>query len=254
MSQRTTCPECDLRVGVAESEDGGPVEVDYCPRCGQRVKVPALRVTEILHEALASLFSLEVPILRTARDLLCGPGHVARAWILGKRRSYINPLKFVVVVGVIVALVYEPLMKLYAAVTPEGQAVVEVGLSHYATGYFAFVCIALLVPIACALLALGPLFRVRASWLEWYVLGLYTYGLAAALQLVIQFTIAQVPPGSARSWLLLLKGLLPLALLAWGGFQFAGRAQRWNSFALCIAAQLLFVGIIGAIAAVLGSG
>ncbi|MEM7202886.1 MAG: DUF3667 domain-containing protein [Planctomycetota bacterium] len=242
----TTCPDCKRPTATPAAGAGDAPR--YCVQCGQRLDLRALNVREIVAEALGTLFTLELPILRTTRDLLWQPGRVAAAWIGGRRRTYINPLKFIVIIGAVVALTHQPIMRWHAARSAPGQAVHDVGLAHLSTQMFAFVCLALLLPIAAVLRGLGPVFRARRPWLDWYVLGLYTYGLATALQLALHIASLAVPPGSGPfATLLVIKGLLPLVLLTWGAYGFVERSARWRATALAIVAQLAVVASVAAV-------
>ena len=252
MVSSAACPDCERPIAVASADEATPA---FCSQCGQRLDVRSLRVTEILGEALGSLFTLELPILRTTRDLLRWPGRVAAAWIAGKRRTYINPLKFIVIIGAAVALLHRPLLRLHAARAPRGQAVQDVGLGHLSSDLFAFVCLGLLVPIALALAWLGPLFRARRPWLDWYVLGLYTYGLGAALQLAIGVASLAFAAGTApHTTALVLKGFAPLLLLTWGAFGFVERGARWRAAGLAAVAQLGVIAIAVATTALASGG
>ncbi len=215
----TPCPECQsVAVRV--------VDAKFCSQCGQKLDAGSLSLNEILAEFFGALMSLEFPILLTTRDLLKGPGRVASAWIAGRRRSYINPIKFVVIVGLIVALTYEPLRDLRFELHPSGEAVYRVGLANHHTEYFAFFCLVLLVPLALFMRAVGPRLGVAIPWLEWYVLGLYCFGLGVLLQLLINI----VTLGASNGWIVLtIEFFLPAILLGWGAFGFVPRPQRWRA-------------------------
>ena len=213
------CPECNASP-IRE------VGASFCQHCGQKLEVGTLSLGEVLAEFLGTLMSLEFPILLTTRDLLKGPGRVASAWIAGRRRSYINPVKFVVIVGLIVALTYEPLRNLRFDLHPSGGAVYYVGLANHYTEYFAFFCLILLIPLALFMRVVGPRLGVVVPWLEWYVLGLYCFGLGVLLQLIINI----VTLGASTGWIVLtVEFFLPALLLGWGAFGFVPRPLRWRA-------------------------
>lgn len=235
------CPECSTAFEPAEQRK-------FCGECGQKLDVGALSLREVLAEFVGTLMSLEFPILLTVRDLLRSPGRVASAWISGKRRSYVNPIKFVVIVGLIVALTYEPLSELRFELHPSGEPVYTVGLAHNYTEYFAFFCLVLLIPLALILRAIGPRLGVTVQWLEWYVLGLYCVGLGVLFQLSIN--VATLGTSSSR-FLLGLEFCLPLLLLAWGAFGFVPRPLRWRALLtsllsfVVLALGMVVVGFLG---------
>lgn len=225
------CPDCGFAIADATAR--------FCPRCAQRLELTPLGLRQVLTSALATLWSLESPLLRTTRDLLLRPGRVAHDWIKGRRRSYANPLQFIVVVGAIVALLHGPLESLQIARTRAGEAVYDASLADPAAGYFAFVCIGLLIPIALVMRVLGAALRVRRPWLEWYVLGLYAYGIGAALQLAIKLFGAFAPPGIPRIVALWLQGFAPILWLIFATAGFVDRDERVRGIALAIAGQAL---------------
>lgn len=228
-----TCPDCSHRVEL--------VEATHCPHCGQRLAVGPLRLGELVAQVLGSALSFELPILRTARDLFRGPGRVASAWIGGCRTTYVSPIQWIVVVGVVAALAYVPLHDLVAARSQDRGAVYQIGLAHYAPQYLAFLCIGALVPIALLVRALGrPLGLVR-PWVHWYVLGLYAYGVAVVVQLALNVAYLVVPHGRLLLALWIVEGIAPAAALAWGALQFVPRGRGARAGLVVLVAQLLFL-------------
>lgn len=218
-----TCPDC--RATAAP-------DATYCAACGGRLHLSALRLTTLLHELIGSLTSLELPILRTMRDLFRGPGAVANAWIGGQRRTYINPIKLLVIIGLLVALSYEPLTRLRFESSTTGVAVYEADLARNLNQYFALFCIALLVPIALVSSWLARRLHLRSAWLEWYVLALYCYALAALVQLGLSLVQVVIPHGLTRNVLASLSGLLPIVLMIWGSLTFVEKPLRGALVAL----------------------
>ena len=231
-SNECTCPDCENTV---------PVSATFCPHCSQRIEVSPIDLGEIVAELFGSLVTLELPILRTTLGVLVKPGRIASEWIAGKRQTYMNPFKFIVVVGLIVALTYKPLQEWKLENAESGEAVYQVGLAHHATQYFAFFCIALLVPIALALRALDRWLGLGRSWLDWYVLGLYTYGIAVAMQLTLGILKLALPSEFAPTALRVLESLLPAAMLMLGAYGFVERNRRFHAVATAGVAQAIVV-------------
>jgi hypothetical protein len=212
-----TCPDC--RATAAP-------DATYCAACGGRMHLPALRLSALIGQLIGGLLSFELPILRTLRDLFRGPGRVAQAWIAGRRRSYINPINLLVIVGVLIAISYEPLMRWRFESAAPGDAVYEAGLARNINQYFALFCIALLVPIAVVSAGLARLLRVRSAWLEWYVLSLYCYGLGSFIQLLLSVVQMAIPHALTRNVIAGVSGLIPVVLLIWGGIDFVEKPLR----------------------------
>ncbi|MEZ6195749.1 MAG: DUF3667 domain-containing protein [Planctomycetota bacterium] len=168
----------------------------------------------VLREALDQTFGLEAPLFRTFADLVRGPGAVADAWLAGRRRRYLSPLKFMVIVGIVTAVAFEPLRGLRQDALAPGQALYDVGLAHHAHRYFAFFCLALLLPLAATIRLVGGSMGLRRGWLEWYALGLYCYGLAAVGQLLLAAIGVFAP--SLETGRLAVEAVLPVLIYTWG--------------------------------------
>jgi len=233
------CHDCE-----AETPDAGL----YCMACGQALDLRPLRVREILAGAIGAITSLELPIVRTLRDLVRGPGQVADAWIAGRRKRYINPLNLLVIVGLVTALTYEPLIEWRASTTPAGEALYETGLNSTANQYLALLCIGLAVPIAVlvslVVRALGP----ARPWLEWYVLALYCFALTALVQLMLAVVTCLVPAGTLRTLIDIASGLLLVLTLTWGATGFV--RPGWRGATGALAGQVLAIALIGVVAQV----
>tara|TARA_R110002096_G_scaffold4899_21_gene22916 strand:- start:4914 stop:5540 length:627 start_codon:yes stop_codon:yes gene_type:complete len=186
-----------------------------------------LRFREIVAATWSSLSSLDGPVLGTIRGLLTGPGHVARAWIDGKRTRYLHPVKFLFVVSLIIALSYEPLLAARRAMQVTGAAIYTVGLEAYSP-MFSLFGLVLPVVIALGITAIGRPFRLRLPWLDWYVLGAYATGMGALLQLTFKLISLPLPPGWG-GWLAMAEFALPLALLVWGSYHLVARNRRWQA-------------------------
>lgn len=236
------CPDCGH---AADGRDPG----EFCSRCGQRLRVGKLRLGDILGELLGAILSLELPILRTARDLTLGPGRVANAWVAGRRRTYVSPVQWVVVAGVVVALLYGPLGRAADALREGGRAQYVVGLAHYSPLSFGLWCIGITLPLAWIMALLGRRQDFGRSWLEWYALALYTSGLAVGLQLIGWGVRILLPlPGLA-----VVEALVPLALFAWGAYGFVDRERRLAALWTAVAAVLALLVTLVTLAKLFGA-
>ncbi len=66
----------------------------FCHNCGQNNFYRRLQLKEFFKTFLDNLTSLETAFFRTFAGLSVSPGTVAREYVLGKRRTYTNPLKY----------------------------------------------------------------------------------------------------------------------------------------------------------------
>ena len=127
------CPDCEQ----AQPEAGTKAQTS-CAFCGVRLQPKPLAWKSLASDLAGSLVSLEFPVLRTVRDLLRNPGRVASDWICGKRQTYLHPLKFLIIVGAVMALLYQPLSGLRYRLNGSGTAIYSVGIARYASQFLAF--------------------------------------------------------------------------------------------------------------------
>lgn len=78
------CPNC----GHPLSEDA-----TFCPVCGQKQYDRLPTVGEVLREFFSSLFNFEYLIFPSLRDLFI-PGRLSQAFVDGKRKSFVSPIRF----------------------------------------------------------------------------------------------------------------------------------------------------------------
>ncbi|MEM0962466.1 MAG: DUF3667 domain-containing protein, partial [Bacteroidota bacterium] len=81
-SGRETCANCDV-----------PLTGDYCSACGQRdqpLRIPAHR---FMAQSVSEFFGIDGRVWRTLGALLFRPGRLTAAYLAGKRRRYLRPLR-----------------------------------------------------------------------------------------------------------------------------------------------------------------
>lgn len=88
-----------------ESTEGGPSDLDscancgtplqntYCGVCGQRAANRIVPLWQVSNEFLEDLFDLDLRILRTFPTFFFRPGALTSAYVRGRRRRYIRPLR-----------------------------------------------------------------------------------------------------------------------------------------------------------------
>lgn len=236
------CPDCgQAQPTLPQADVTGAL---HCVHCGAQLQVGALSLGGVVLGFFDSLISLEQPLLRTTFHLLTRPGRVARAWIQGRRRSYTSPMKYLVVLGLIVALVFSMV---------GDPATRTGGLDGFVTQYFALFCILLLLPIAWVQTLIGRLLGVPCAWLEWYVAGLYAVAAAVLLQLLSSLFSAILP---AVDWMRVLgqyRGLIPVIWLCWAAWGFAPEGLRLRALVASLLGQVGVVALAAGLQAWLGS-
>ncbi|MEZ5966249.1 MAG: DUF3667 domain-containing protein [Planctomycetota bacterium] len=247
MQSSRACPDCGRHVscdGASASETrrpSAPAPVRYCPFCAQRLDAHGLRLGDLVRETLGAIFTLELPLIRTFLDAAVDPGAVARKWIEGMRRRYANPLKLLVVIGLVVAVLHPLLQDMGKARTPTGTAYIEVGLLPLAMrwGPLSFVVIAL--PVALVMAMLTKTARLREPWLSWYVVALFAYAIAAGIQVPLMVLAAFAPVGPWRTSTYVAQGALPILLYARAAAGFVGATLRARAVASALGSQFLVI-------------
>ncbi len=132
-----------------------------CSECGQR-RARRLSFRRILSEALEHLLALDSAFLRTLIGLTKHPGRVCRRYVLGQRKTYVNPLKYTFVVATVCLLTYN----FFRSPSPAGvDAASETDRARIAimpfAAYFGYV---VMIPVVAAfMVGMGSVLRaVRA--------------------------------------------------------------------------------------------
>ncbi len=73
---------------------GAAFESTYCPDCGQKRHKPGIRLGEVLHEVFGTITHAEGPFPKTLLTFLRGPGSLTRAFVAGKRKSFVPPVRY----------------------------------------------------------------------------------------------------------------------------------------------------------------
>ncbi len=78
-----TCPNCNAAFQGA-----------FCSECGQRRLTTRLRFVDLAKTVVSQLVNVERGLFRTFLDMMRRPGEVARDYVSGKQRPYVNPLTY----------------------------------------------------------------------------------------------------------------------------------------------------------------
>ena len=77
---------------------GAGLDGAYCGACGQAASIGRLTFPRLVRNALGNLLSLDSAVIRTFHALATRPGAFARAYLLGRRRGYVGPLRYYLLV------------------------------------------------------------------------------------------------------------------------------------------------------------
>ena len=87
---------------------GAPRLGDYCHGCGQRHADDRLTLRSVWRDFAERFLKWERGLPATVRMALLDPGRLAREYVAGRRRRYVNPVSFLIL-GATVAVLLIPL-------------------------------------------------------------------------------------------------------------------------------------------------
>lgn len=77
---------------------GEPVAAEFCDSCGQKATVSRITFPEIFRGFWKRFVDLDSVALRTFKGLLVNPGAFIRDYLNGRRKPYVNPLRYFLVI------------------------------------------------------------------------------------------------------------------------------------------------------------
>ena len=89
------CPNCKEKSAA-----------NFCPDCGNELKLPRLDLVLLVSDFSKRLFLLESIYWQTFLVQLRHPGIVSRAYINGNRKKYANPLSYMISLGIVTWLIH----------------------------------------------------------------------------------------------------------------------------------------------------
>jgi hypothetical protein len=82
-------------------------EQNFCHHCAQRADVQRLTIHTIVHDFLHALFHADRSVFSLLKALFIRPGHVAREYVAGRRRSHFGPFATLLVLIAIAVLLFD---------------------------------------------------------------------------------------------------------------------------------------------------
>lgn len=228
------CPTC-----------GTDVATSYCPHCGERrLQAKDLRVRGLLAQIAQSVSSVDGRLLRTLRSLLLAPGELTEAYLRGRRKPFIAPFPFFLIVNV----------AFFAAQSFSGNAIFATPLdSHLHVQDWQALAQQLvqdrLQTLGTTLAEYAPLFDQAVQVNAKSLVILMTLPFAALLALlfhrggrpmVIHLVFSLLFYAFVMVWLCVLLGVL-FALTWLAGLDLHSHAVDWGLFASLLAASAVYL-------------
>jgi hypothetical protein len=88
----TPCPNCGH--GIAGSDR-------FCPSCGQEHRDLRVPFKHLMEQAVEGVFHLDARVFRTMRSLLFRPGSLTVAYLEGRRKQFVAPVRLYLVISLL---------------------------------------------------------------------------------------------------------------------------------------------------------
>ena len=108
----------------------------FCPKCGQKVHNSRLTVWSLLGEFFGSLFNIDNGIYRSLVALPI-PGFLSKQFMTGKRKSYLNPIRFFLIALIIHIAVLSNLIPIEDVNRASALYLEQIGQSKLQAKYYA---------------------------------------------------------------------------------------------------------------------
>lgn len=236
--------------------------------CGARARPERLTFRSVIAPSIEHFLSLDMPLVRTFIDLCRRPGRVASEYVAGKRKTYINPLKYNLLTAIVLmAVVHLIVSNLQSAATQPGPPGFPARMNKPITrligegvmisqqwhnDYLQFIYV-LALPLFALMLrwVLGK--RSGRNTCEFYAMSLYGFGQVYLLQaafLGVGFAVSWPPMVTTTS---VLSALSPFVYIPWITIGFA-QCRGWRSGFMSVLAFLVFSIFVGMLLAAVGVG
>ena len=100
---------------------GSEVPHVYCPHCGQPNREPVLRIKDLLGEFIHGLTHFDGKFFATAKLLFTKPGFLSKAYLEGKRSSYLPPVQLYLFTSAIFFFIFHGAFTMATAEGPKNM-------------------------------------------------------------------------------------------------------------------------------------
>lgn len=92
MSEESACKNCNCEIEP---------NFEYCPKCGQEVGLKADSFVDFVGHFLKDYFTFDNKIFNSIKPLLIKPGFLTNEFIVGRRASYIPPVRLYLFISIL---------------------------------------------------------------------------------------------------------------------------------------------------------
>jgi hypothetical protein len=246
---------------------GTTVTIHYCPNCGQKHAEGRLHMGYLLSEFAHNYLGTDSGFFFTVREMLVRPGHAVNEFLNGKRRPYLKPVQFYLLLLTLFFVVSELLnvnplemgdqvnrdLGIQPGVELTSKKQYQRLMEVLSTNMKVIVTLLLLV----LALTMKMLYRKRPyTFTELLVFNLYVYGVSYLFSCLLTFLMVIQLPHSVHAVLNATIYLLSAVYVMWAIRQFYGGkgVRGWlkagSCYLLSVAFFVLFAGVVGAVVSI----
>lgn len=159
-----------------------PLSGLYCSQCGQK-RAERLTIRFVISEAFGHLTNLDFGFLRTVVSLTRNPGSTCRQYVEGKRQRVFNPLKYVLVMATLYALLVNLFHIDMSAPFGRFESPEEIALANLIVSLRGYLLFIILIPVAAIQRLLFR--KEKFGIVECYVFGFFTSGHLLWLSIIL---------------------------------------------------------------------
>jgi hypothetical protein len=159
--QAASCPSC-----------GASVSGNFCAYCGER-RPHRLAWHALAEGAVEHLLHFDTPFLRTVAALTRRPGPMVREYLLGSRRRYLDPVRYVLVVATVMLIAWHLVDRGEPQDVPP-DVMMQLRIFRTIMRFYGYYLFAVLLPVALVQVC----FFRRQGWrfVEVYAFDLFVFG------------------------------------------------------------------------------
>ncbi len=219
---------------------GNTIHVKYCSYCGQEPIKERLSLKEFIQKFAEAVTHADTGVFTLIKHLSHKPADVSREYIQGKRKKYFSPMKYLVLVVTVSALLtlhYEKFSVPFEPAFGEESDIDDVVEHKYLNHNYYKYMLFLSIPLA----SLVTWLVFRKSGLNFSEnLVVNTYLLA---QVILLHTILVTPmiiySSSMDDWIILIYMILAVIYILWSYTAFFG-GKWWVTLLQSVAALVIF--------------
>jgi TM2 domain-containing membrane protein YozV len=247
---------------------GTAIALHYCPNCGQRHAEGRLHMRHLFSEFVHNYLGTDSGFFFTIRQMLIRPGLAVNEFLAGKRKPYLKPVQFYLLMLTLYFILSEVLnvnpmdignqVNRDLGYSPSPEKMARKEYQQAIAAYSQNLKIIFSVLLFVLAFAMKTIYRKKPyTFTETLVFTLYTYGVSYLFSCLVTALLAANLSSTVNSWLLYGIYFLSLVYLVWAMHQFYGGrgVKSWlkasTTHLLSYAFFFLLAIIFGIVAAVM---